>query len=236
MRWSSVSRVPKLAHATVLSTARNTIDQLVWEPCHTTQCLVKDVPPASGGIIHAICRFLQSCRNVWRSDLLLVAIDTQHHSSHHKTVLEEKLSQDQCGKDLNFCLAAIWQLNRNPGLVEAGESVCNYSLCLSWNPLSIYSRLCPEDVALLVGFNGRYPSTCYVILRFELPQSHTTFQHVSGLGIVGHLLEAQSQLHTWHRSQIVYILLFSGLRNQKTESRLQLQTCVLQASLSNVHH
>ena len=32
----------------------------------TTQCLVKDIPPASGSIIHAICRCLQSCSNVWR--------------------------------------------------------------------------------------------------------------------------------------------------------------------------
>ena len=31
------------------------------------------------------------------------------------------------------------------------------------------SRRYPEDVALLVGFKGKYPSTCYVILRFELP-------------------------------------------------------------------
>ena len=31
------------------------------------------------------------------------------------------------------------------------------------------SRLCPDEVALLVGFSGMYPSTCYVILRFDLP-------------------------------------------------------------------
>ena len=31
-----------------------------------TQGLVKDVPPASWGIIHAVCRFLQSCSNVRR--------------------------------------------------------------------------------------------------------------------------------------------------------------------------
>ena len=31
-----------------------------------TQGLVKDVPPASGGLIHAVCRFLKSPSNVWR--------------------------------------------------------------------------------------------------------------------------------------------------------------------------
>ena len=32
------------------------------------------------------------------------------------------------------------------------------------------SRLCLEEVALLVGFNGKFPSSCHVILRIELPQ------------------------------------------------------------------
>ena len=32
------------------------------------------------------------------------------------------------------------------------------------------SRLYPEEVALLVGFYFKYPSTCYVMLRFEFPQ------------------------------------------------------------------
>ena len=32
----------------------------------TAQCLVKNVPPASGGIIHAVCRFLQFWGNIGR--------------------------------------------------------------------------------------------------------------------------------------------------------------------------
>ena len=35
-------------------------------------------------------------------------------------------------------LAAIWQLIRNPGLVEARESVCWSSFCLSWKPLNTH--------------------------------------------------------------------------------------------------
>ena len=58
----------------------------------TAQCLVKDVPPASGG--HHSCRkqdssILQQCEE---DDLLLVAIDSQLHDSQHDTVLEGKLS------------------------------------------------------------------------------------------------------------------------------------------------
>ena len=52
-----------------------------------TQGLVKDVPPASGCIIHAVCRLQQCNEDV----LLLVEVDTQHHCSHHQIALEEKL-------------------------------------------------------------------------------------------------------------------------------------------------
>ena len=51
-----------------------------------TQGLLKDIPPASGGIIHAVCRFLQSC-------------STHHHDSHHKIVLEERPFWDENEKD-----------------------------------------------------------------------------------------------------------------------------------------
>ena len=53
----------------------------------------------SGGIGHAICRFLQSGQQNMVDDLILVAIDTRH-----------------CGIDIN--------VQKNPGLAEAGESVC----------------------------------------------------------------------------------------------------------------
>ena len=35
VRWPLVSSVPKLAYATVKNTVRNSIDRLVWEPCHS---------------------------------------------------------------------------------------------------------------------------------------------------------------------------------------------------------
>ena len=32
------------------------------------------------------------------------------------------------------------------------------------------SGLCPEEVALLVGLDGKYPSSRHIVLRFDLPQ------------------------------------------------------------------
>ena len=68
-----------------------------------------------------VSSILQQCKE---DVLLLVAIDTQHHGSHHKIVLEEKLFLRSICKRFHPLLAAIWQLIGNPGLVEAGESVC----------------------------------------------------------------------------------------------------------------
>ena len=54
-------------------------------------------------------------------DLLLVAIDTRHHDSHHEIVLEGKLFSDQCRQDPNFSavlseiLASWTQGNRFAG-------------------------------------------------------------------------------------------------------------------------
>ena len=42
---------------------------------------------------------------------------------------------------------------------------------MSWKPRSTYpSSLCPEEVALLVGLDGKYPSSGHIILLFELPR------------------------------------------------------------------
>ena len=58
----------------------------------TTQCLVKNVPPSVEE--HHSCHMqvssiMQQCEE---DGLLLLAIDTQHHDSHHWTVREGKLS------------------------------------------------------------------------------------------------------------------------------------------------
>ena len=56
---SSLTRLYGVQHetASISSCGNHTI---------TRQCFIKDVPPASGDIIHAVCRFLQSCSNARR--------------------------------------------------------------------------------------------------------------------------------------------------------------------------
>ena len=67
-------------------------------PIRATQRLVKDVPPASGGIVHAKNRFLQSGSNVCWVTCFWWQL-THYHGSYYKTIFEGKLSWDQCEKD-----------------------------------------------------------------------------------------------------------------------------------------
>ena len=61
----------------------------------TTQCLVKDVPPTSGGITHAICRFLESCRNLRRMACFWWQL------THHITIHIIRLSLKKCCFEIN---------------------------------------------------------------------------------------------------------------------------------------
>ena len=54
-------------------------------------------------------------------------------------------------------LAVMWQLIRNLGLVEAGESICEYSFPLVLETSQYPSGLGPEDVALFVRLDGEQP-------------------------------------------------------------------------------
>ena len=103
-------------------------------------------------------------------DLLLVAVGTQHHGLHHKIVFEERMFlRSIVEKDPNLCWlpsgnSSEIQVKQNQGNLSANKSfVCPGILLIHISPL-------PEEVALLDGFNGKYPSICYMILRFELPQ------------------------------------------------------------------
>ena len=111
-------------------------------------------------------------------DLLLVAIDTQHHDSHHKTVFEERLSRDQCEKMFQLLLAAT-QLIRNPGLLEARESVCCCSFCLSSEPFSTHQALVVSSYFLSWCFFSRTRSHHGYCSCCSSAGSHTSFQHIS---------------------------------------------------------
>ena len=168
VRWSFVSRVPKIAHATALNTARNTIDQLVWEPCHNYTMPCQGCSTRVGK--HHSCHMqvssnLQQCME---DDLLLVAIDAQHHGSHHKTVLEEKLSQDQCEKDPNFCLLPSGNSSKIGFLWKQGVSLLVFLLrVLEASQHS--SGLCLEEAALFIPLDGEPPIVRHIIFRFNLP-------------------------------------------------------------------
>ena len=86
-----VPSVPELAHATVSNTVRGNIDQLVWEPCHNYAVPCQVCSTSVWG--HSSCHMQVSSilQQYMVDDLLLVAIDTRHHDSHHKTVLEGRL-------------------------------------------------------------------------------------------------------------------------------------------------
>ena len=75
---------------------------------------------------------------------------------------------------------ASWQLIRNPGLVEAGESVCWYSFCLSLEPC-----FCFEEVTLLVRLDGEHPSSGYITSRFDLPQINKIEKFIVNPGFFG---------------------------------------------------
>ena len=65
-------------------------------------------------------------------------------------------------------LAAIWQLFRNPGLVEAGISQL-VILLLVLESSQFQSGLCTEEVVLLVSLDGGHPSSSHIVRRFDLP-------------------------------------------------------------------
>ena len=81
-------------------------------------------------------------------------------------------------------LAAIWQLIWNPGLVEDGESVCWYSFCLSWKPLSTHLAFAFRKLPFFVRLDGEYPSSGYMIARFDLTQINKIEDFVINPGFV----------------------------------------------------
>ena len=78
-----------------LSTTHNNIYQLAWEPDQNYQVLCQGCSTSVKA--HHSCHkedpsILQQYKE---GDVLLVALDTLHHDSHYKTVLEGKLPSDQ---------------------------------------------------------------------------------------------------------------------------------------------
>ena len=101
-------------------------------------------------------------------DLLLVAIDTQHHSSHQKTVFEENTSQDRCEKDSNFWWLPSGSSSEIRVLWKQGNPFVGVPLrVLEVSQHS--SGLCLEGVALFIRLDGEHPLSCHIIFRIDLP-------------------------------------------------------------------
>ena len=87
VRWPFVLSVPKLVHATVSNTTRSTIDQLVLESYHKCILLCQELCT----IVEEHHSYHMQVSSIFQQymvdDLLLVAVDIQHHDSHHKIVV-----------------------------------------------------------------------------------------------------------------------------------------------------
>ena len=88
--WSTFCS--NFVHMCGLSTTLSTSVSSCGNHAIATQCLVRNVPTASRSIISCHKQVSLDLQRYKEDDLLLVELDTQHHGSHHKTVLDRKLS------------------------------------------------------------------------------------------------------------------------------------------------
>ena len=110
-------------------------------------------------------------------DLFLVAIDTQHHGSHDRTVFEENTSQDRCEKDSNFC----WLPSGNSSEIRVLWKEGNPFVGVPLRVLEVSQHscgLCVEEVALFVRLDGEHhrPVTSFFGLTFLMSMRSKKFQ------------------------------------------------------------
>ena len=126
----SLTRLYRVQHVTASISSRG-------KHAITTQCFVKDVPPASGGIIHAVCRFLQSCSNVKRMTCFWWQL--AHNIAVHILRLSLKKSCSEINvKKIPSLTGGHLTTHSKSGSCGSRESVCKYSFCLSWKPLNTH--------------------------------------------------------------------------------------------------
>ena len=119
------------------------------------QCLVKNVPPASGGIVHATRRFLQSCGNIWRMTCFWWQL-----------TYDIRLFLKEGGFKISVKKIPTFAKSWSSGSRRIGLQVI---LLLVLGSSQYPSRLCFEEVALLVSIDGEHPSSGHRVLRFDLP-------------------------------------------------------------------
>ena len=120
---------------------------------------------------HHSCRVqVSSILQQWMvDDLLLMAIGAQHHGSHHKIVLQKSCFEINVKKIPSFAGCHL-TAHSNPDLVEAGESVRKYSVCLSWKPLLTHLAFALRKLSCLavVIVSTHRPETSFLGLTFLL--------------------------------------------------------------------
>ena len=128
----------------------------------------EDIQPASGGIIHAVCRFLQSCSNVRRMSCFWWQLT--HNITFHITRLSLKKSCFEINMqkgpipcwlpfDSSFEIRVLWK--------QANQSVSIPSACPG--NLSIPIWPWPEEVIVLVRLDGEHSSSGHIISWLDLP-------------------------------------------------------------------
>ena len=128
-----------------------------------TQCLVKDVPPASGGIVHATCRFLQCSSNIWRMTCFWSQV-THDFTVHIKGLPLKKGCFEIGVKKIPTRVGC--HLATHPKSWSCGRGIGLLVILLCVLQTSQYpSGLCPEEVALLVSLDGEHPSTGHIVVR-----------------------------------------------------------------------
>ena len=136
-------------------------------------CLVKDVPPTSRGIVHAICKFLQSGSNV----LLMTCLWWQ--LTHDITVHILRLPLKKGCFEINMkkiptsigCLLATHSKSWSCGSRGIGLLV---TLLLVLETPQYPSGLCLEEVAQLVRLDGEHASSGHFLMSMRSKTSLST--------------------------------------------------------------
>ena len=158
---SSLTRLCRVQHVTTSISSRG-------NGAVTTQCLVKNVPPASRCIIHAMCRFLQSCSDVRR--MTCFCWQLTHNITTHTIRLSLKESCLKInGKDV--AIFAGSRVTTHPKSRSCGSRrICLLTFLLFVLKTSQYPPgFCLEEVTLFVCLDGEHPSPSHIISRLNLP-------------------------------------------------------------------
>ena len=129
---------------------RHVTASIVWEPCHRYAVHCQGYPTSVGEHRSCHMKFLQSSSNIWRMTCFWWQL------THDITVHIMRLSLEKGCFEINVEKTPTFAGATHPkSRSSRSRRICLQVLLLFVLESSQYpSRLCPEEVALLVGFNG----------------------------------------------------------------------------------